>query len=112
MGGRRPIVGGDKFAAKKISNKKYTVTLGGRRSINTQQSTRSWRPRYNGCWRGGARGLEHVGGRRPIVEGDEFDAKKISNKKYTAALGGRWSINLITTTYQKQAPIMEESKDR
>jgi hypothetical protein len=53
-----------------------------------------------------------VGGRHPIVGGDEFDAKKISNKKYTVTLGGRWSMNLHTTTNQKQAPIMEESKDR
>ncbi len=34
MGGRHPIVGGDKFNAKKILNKKYTVTLGGCRSMN------------------------------------------------------------------------------
>jgi hypothetical protein len=27
-------------------------------------------------------------------------------------LGGRWSMNLHTTTNQKQALIMEESKDR
>jgi hypothetical protein len=56
--------------------------------------------------------LERVGGWRPIVRGDEFDAKKISNKKYTVALGGRRSMNLHTTTNQKQAPIMEESKER
>jgi hypothetical protein len=30
MEGRRPIVGGDKFNAKKILNLKYTVALGGR----------------------------------------------------------------------------------
>ena len=56
--------------------------------------------------------MERVGGRRPIVGGDEFDAKKISNKKYTVTLGGRRSMNLHTTTNQKQALIMEESKDR
>ncbi len=56
--------------------------------------------------------MERVGGRRPIVGGDKFDAKKISNKKYTVNLGGRRSMNLHTTTNQKQAPIMEESKDR
>ncbi len=56
--------------------------------------------------------MERVGGGRPIVGGDKFDVKKISNKKYTVTLGGRWSIILHTTTNQKQAPIMEESKDR
>jgi hypothetical protein len=53
-----------------------------------------------------------VGGRHPIVGGNEFDAKKISNKKYTVTLGGCRSMNLHTTTNQKQALIMEESKDR
>jgi hypothetical protein len=54
-----------------------------------------------------------VGRQRPIVGGDKFDANKISNKKYTVTLGGRRStMNLHTTTYQKQAPIMEESKER
>ncbi len=52
-----------------------------------------------------------MGGRRSIVGGDEFDAKKISNKKYTVTLGGHRSMNLYTTSNQKQAPIMEESKD-
>ncbi len=56
--------------------------------------------------------MERVGGWCPIVGGDEFDAKKISNKKYTVTLGGRRSMNLHTTTNQKQALIMEESKDR
>jgi hypothetical protein len=39
VGGRHPIVRGDKFDAKKISSKKYTVTLGGRRSMNLQTTT-------------------------------------------------------------------------
>jgi hypothetical protein len=56
--------------------------------------------------------LERVGGWRPIVGGKKFDAKKILNKKYTVTLGGHRSMNLHTTTNQKQAPIMEESKDR
>ncbi len=56
--------------------------------------------------------MECVGGQRPIVGGDEFEAKKILNKKYTVTLGSRWSMNLHTTTNQKQAPIMDESKDR
>ncbi len=56
--------------------------------------------------------MERVGWWRPIVGGDEFDAKKISNKKYTVTLGGRGSMNLHTRTNQKQMPIMEESKDR
>jgi hypothetical protein len=50
--------------------------------------------------------LEHVGGRRSIVGGNEFDLKKILNKKYTVTLGGLRSMNLHTTTNQKQAPIM------
>ncbi len=58
------------------------------------------------------RGLEGVGGQRPIFEGTEFEAKKISNKKYTVTLGGHRLMNLHTATNQKQAPIMEESKDR
>ncbi len=58
------------------------------------------------------RGLERVGGWRPIVGDNKFDAKKISNKKYTVTLGVRRSMNLHTTTNQKQVPIMEESKDR
>ncbi len=53
-----------------------------------------------------------MGGQRQIVGGDKFDAKKKSNKKYTVTLGGHRSMNLHTTTNQKQAPIMEESKDR
>ncbi len=57
-------------------------------------------------------GLERVGGQRPIVGGDKFDAKKNYQKKYTVTLGSRRSNNLHTTTKQKVAPIMEESKDR
>ncbi len=38
MGGRRPIVGGDKFNAKKKSNLKYTVALGGRRLLATHNN--------------------------------------------------------------------------
>ncbi len=34
VGGRHPIFGGHKFDAKIISNKTYTVTLGGHRSMN------------------------------------------------------------------------------
>ncbi len=39
VGGPHPIVGGDKFNAKKKSNKKFTVTLGGRRSMNLHTTT-------------------------------------------------------------------------
>jgi hypothetical protein len=53
-----------------------------------------------------------VGGQHPIVGGNKFDVKKILNKKYTVTLGGCRSMNLHTTTNQKQAPIMEESKNR
>jgi hypothetical protein len=38
MGGRHPIVGGDKFNAKKILNLKYTVALGGRRLSATHNN--------------------------------------------------------------------------
>jgi hypothetical protein len=41
-----------------------------------------------------------------------IQGKKMSNKKYTGTLGGHRSMNLHTTTNQKQAPIMEESKER
>ena len=57
-------------------------------------------------------GVETCGRRHSIIGGNEFNAKKISNKKYTVTLGGRRSMNLHTTTNQKQALIMEESKDR
>ncbi len=53
-----------------------------------------------------------MGGQHPIVRGDEFNVKKISNKKYTVTLGGHRSMNLHTTINQKQAPITEESKER
>ncbi len=53
-----------------------------------------------------------MGGRSPIVGGNEFNAKIISNKKYTVTLGGRRSMKLHTTTNQKQAPITEDSKER
>ncbi len=39
VGGRHPIVGGNKFDTQKISNKKYTVTLGGRRSMKLHTTT-------------------------------------------------------------------------
>ncbi len=38
MGGWRPIVGGNKFNAKKISNSKYTVALGGRHLLATHNN--------------------------------------------------------------------------
>jgi hypothetical protein len=39
-------------------------------------------------------------------------AQKKSIIKYTVALDGRWRMNLHTTTNQKQAPIIEESRER
>jgi hypothetical protein len=39
VGGWHPIVGGNKFDAKKNSNKKYTVTLDGRWSMNLHATT-------------------------------------------------------------------------
>ncbi len=53
-----------------------------------------------------------MGGRRPIVGGNKFNAEIILNTKYTVTLGSHRSMNLHTTTNQKQVLIMEESKDR
>ncbi len=47
-----------------------------------------------------------------LLEATNSTRKKISKKKCTVTLGGRKSINLHTTTNQKQVPIMEESKER
>ncbi len=56
--------------------------------------------------------MEHVGGCYRFDMGSN-SKDKIKNKiLYTVALDGRWSINLHTTTNQKQAPIMEESRER
>ncbi len=38
MGGRRPIIGGDEFNARKILNLKYTVALGGCRLSATHNN--------------------------------------------------------------------------
>ncbi len=38
MGGQHPIVGGNKFNAKKISNLKYTAALGGHRLLATHNN--------------------------------------------------------------------------
>ncbi len=43
-----------------------------------QQSTRSLRPRWKGCWRVGAWGLDCVGGRCLIVPGNDWKDKKIN----------------------------------
>ena len=43
-----------------------------------QQSTRSWRQRWEGCWRGGARRLERVGGHCLIVPGNDWNDSKIN----------------------------------
>ncbi len=77
----------------------------------TQQSNRSLRLQWEGCWRGGAASVEHVGGRYRFDMGSNLKDKK-PKILYTVALDGRWSINLHTTTNQKQVPIMEESRER
>ncbi len=113
VGGRRPIIGGDEFNAKKILNLKYTVALGGRRLLATHinqlgvggRGKRDVGEEVRGgwnVWEGGVQSLEAT----------NLTQKKISNKKYTVTLGGRRSMNLHTTTNQKQALIMEKSKER
>ncbi len=47
-----------------------------------------------------------------LLEATNLTRKKYRIKKYTVTLGGRQSMNLHTTTNQKQAPTMQESKDR
>jgi hypothetical protein len=56
--------------------------------------------------------VERVGGRYCFDMGSNLKDKKKPNILYTVALDGRWLINLHTTTNQKQAPIMEESRER
>ncbi len=56
--------------------------------------------------------MERVGGRYRFDMGSNSKDKKKPKILYTVALDGRWSINLRTTTNQKQAPIMEESRER
>ena len=56
--------------------------------------------------------MEHVGGHYRFDMGSNLKDKKKSKILYTVALDGRWSINLHTTTNQKQAPIIEESRER
>ena len=56
--------------------------------------------------------MERVGGRYRFDMSSNSKDKKKPKILYTVALDGRWSINLHTTTNQKQAPIMEESVGR
>ncbi len=53
-----------------------------------------------------------MGGRHPIVWGDNLHDGTINKKKYIVALGGRQAMIKDTTTNQKQAPIIEESTER
>jgi hypothetical protein len=57
-------------------------------------------------------GCGACGGTLSLRYGQQFEGQKKPKILYTVALDGHWSINLHTTTNQKQAPIMEESKDR
>ncbi len=56
--------------------------------------------------------MERVGGRYRFDMSSNSKDKKKPKILYTVALDGRWLINLHTTTNQKQAPIMEESRER
>ncbi len=56
--------------------------------------------------------MERVGGRYRFDMGSNSKDKKKPKILYTVALDGHWWINLHTTTNQKQAPIMEESRER
>jgi hypothetical protein len=76
-------------------NNQLGVGSRGRRDVG-EEACGGWN-----VWEGGVQSLEASN-----------SAKKKSNKKYTVTLGGHRSMNLHTTTNQKQAPIMEESKDR
>ena len=76
-------------------NNQLGVSGHGRRDVG-EEARRGWN-----VWEGGIQSLETTN----LLQ-------KKSNKKYTVTLGGRRSMNLHTTTNQKQAPIMEESKDR
>ncbi len=58
------------------------------------------------------RGLEHMGGRYHINLGGDLNDEKKTKLLYTLALDGRQTIILHATTNQKQAPIMEESRER
>jgi hypothetical protein len=51
------------------------------------------------------------GGTLSLRYGQQFKGQKKPKILYTVALDGRWLINLHTTTNQKQAPIMEESRE-
>ncbi len=59
-----------------------------------------------------ARPVWSVWGTLSLRYGQQFEGQKKPKKLYTVALDGRWLINLHTTTNQKQAPIMEESRER
>lgn len=52
-----------------------------------------------------------MGGHRPIVWGGELIDKKIQNIKYTAALNGRRSMMVNTTTNQKLAAATKGSME-
>ena len=52
-----------------------------------------------------------MGGHRPIVWGGELSDEKILNIKYTAALNGRWSMMVNTTTNQKLAAATKGSME-
>ena len=56
-------------------------------------------------------GGERVGGHRPIVWGGELSDEKIYNIKYTAALNGRRSMMVNTTTNQKLAAATKGSME-
>ena len=71
-----------------------------------QQSTSTWRPRWDGFQRGGALGLERVGGHRPIFWGDYSNDEKIY-MKYTVALG----CPAIDNGTQQQVNYNDDNKE-
>ncbi len=75
-----PFLGGQNFEGKK------------------QQSNRSWRPQWDGCWRGGTAGVEHVGGRYCFHLGGDLNDEK---NNIIIHLGLRWpSTNYFTHNNQ------------
>ncbi len=57
-------------------------------------------------------GGERLRGHHPIVWGGKSDNNKINNTKYIMAFGGRWSIVLHITTYQKWVGVGEERVEK
>ena len=78
----------------------------------TQQPTKNRQTLWRRVRRGGASIGEHVQACHSINLGGDSDNEKNANIYYTLALDGRRSIILHTTTNQKQAHMVYESRKR